>query len=62
MALEGAFTKAFADRELLADAEKGKLEFDPTIGEEIHKLVVEFLGMAPELKGKLQSAIKGGKK
>jgi hypothetical protein len=42
--------------------EKGKLEIDPMIGEEIHNLVVEFLGMSPEVKGKLQSALKGGKK
>ena len=61
-ALEIAFTKVFADKELLVDAEKGKLEIDPTIGEEIHKLVVEFLGMTPELRGKLQTALKGEKK
>jgi len=61
-ALEAAFARAFADKELLADAEKGRLEIDPITGEETHKLVVEFLGMSPELKGKLQSALKGGKK
>jgi tripartite-type tricarboxylate transporter receptor subunit TctC len=61
-ALENAFAKAFVDKELLADAEKGKLEIDPLMGEDIHKLVVEFLGMSPDLKTKLQSAMKGGKK
>jgi tripartite-type tricarboxylate transporter receptor subunit TctC len=61
-ALEGAFEKVFADKELLADAAKGKLEIDPLIGEEIHKLVGEFLGMSPELKTKLHAALKGGKK
>jgi tripartite-type tricarboxylate transporter receptor subunit TctC len=61
-ALESAFTRVFADRELMIDAEKGKLEIDPMIGEDIHKLVVEFLGMTPELRGKLQNALKGGKK
>jgi len=61
-ALEAAFTKVFTDRELLADAEKGKLEIEPLFGEEIHKLVTEFLGMSPDLKGKLQSALKAGKK
>jgi tripartite-type tricarboxylate transporter receptor subunit TctC len=60
-ALQNAFAKAFADKELLADAEKGKLEIDPLMGEDIHKLVVEFLGMSPELRGKLQSALKGKK-
>ena len=61
-ALEVAFAKAFADKELLADAAKGRLEIDPIFGEDAHKLVVEFLGMSPELKGKLQVALKGGKK
>jgi tripartite-type tricarboxylate transporter receptor subunit TctC len=60
-ALEAAFARTFADKELLADAEKGRLEIDPMIGEEIHKLVVEFLGMSSELRGKLQSALKGKK-
>jgi hypothetical protein len=46
----------------MADAEKGKLEIDPMLGDEIYKLVQEFLGMSPELKTKLQTALKGGKK
>jgi tripartite-type tricarboxylate transporter receptor subunit TctC len=62
MALEKAFEKVFTDKELQVDAVKGKLEIDPTIGEDIHKLVVEFLGMSPDLKNKLQTALKGGKK
>src|SRR5688572_1508878 len=60
-ALEAAFAKAFADKELLGDADKGRLEIDPIIGDDIRKLVVEFLGMAPELRGKLQTALKGKK-
>jgi tripartite-type tricarboxylate transporter receptor subunit TctC len=61
-ALEQAFAKVFNDKELQADAAKGKLEIDPLFGADIHKLVVEFLGMSPELKNKLQAALKGGKK
>jgi tripartite-type tricarboxylate transporter receptor subunit TctC len=61
-ALEVAFERVFADKELVADANKGKLEIDPLIGDDIHKLVVEFLGMSPGLKSKLQGALKGGKK
>jgi len=61
-ALEAAFTKTFADKEFLADSDKGKLEVDPLIGDEIHKMVVEFLGMSPDLRGKLQTALKSGKK
>jgi tripartite-type tricarboxylate transporter receptor subunit TctC len=60
-ALEGAFAKAFADKELLADAEKGRLEIDPFFGDDIQKLVAEFLGMSPDLKTKLQTALKGKK-
>lgn len=62
MALENAFVKVFRDKELIADANKGKLEIDPLIGAEISKLVQEFLGMSAELKGKLQVSMKGGKK
>jgi tripartite-type tricarboxylate transporter receptor subunit TctC len=61
-ALETAFAKVFTDKDLVTDAQKGKLEIDPLIGDEIHKLVAEFLGMSPELKSKLQAALKGGKK
>lgn len=62
MALEKAFERVFADKELQADALKGKLQIDPLIGEEIHKLVTEFLGMSPGLRNKLHAALKGGKK
>jgi tripartite-type tricarboxylate transporter receptor subunit TctC len=61
-ALEAAFEQVFVDKELQADADKGKLEIDPVIGEDVHKWVTEFLGMSPELRAKLQSAMKGGKK
>jgi tripartite-type tricarboxylate transporter receptor subunit TctC len=61
-ALEAAFVKTFSDKEFLAEAGKGKLEISPLIGEEIHKLVNEFLGMSPDLRSKLQTAMKGGKK
>jgi tripartite-type tricarboxylate transporter receptor subunit TctC len=60
--LESAFAKTFADKEFLADANKAKLEIDPILGQDIHKLVTEFLGMSPDLRAKLQSAMKGGKK
>jgi tripartite-type tricarboxylate transporter receptor subunit TctC len=60
-ALEAAFEKVFSDKELQADAAKGKLEIDPSLGEDIHKLVGEFLGMSTDLKNKLQTALKGKK-
>jgi len=57
-ALEAAFVKVFKDKELIADAEKGRLEIDPLIGNTITKLVTEFLGMPSDLKNKLQTVLK----
>lgn len=57
-ALESAFHKALADKELLAEANKGRLEIGPLSGDQVQKLVLEFLGMSPELKAKLQKLIK----
>ena len=57
-ALESAFAKVFKDRELMADADKGRLEIDPLIGNTITKLVTEFLGMPSDLKNKLQTVLK----
>jgi tripartite-type tricarboxylate transporter receptor subunit TctC len=57
-ALEVAFAKTLADPEFLADADKSSLEIDPLYGEDIHKLVVEMLGMPTEIKSKLQEAMR----
>jgi tripartite-type tricarboxylate transporter receptor subunit TctC len=57
-ALESAFAKVFKDKELIADADKGRLEIDPLIGNAITKLVTEFLGMPNDLKNKLQTVLK----
>lgn len=61
-ALEAAFARTFEDAEFLADAKKGRLEISPLYGDEIQKLVVEFLGMRSEVRSKLQKAMKPGKK
>ena len=57
-ALELAFDRAMKDKDLLAEAEKGRLEFDPLIGSTVQKLVVEFLGMPADIKNKLQTVLK----
>jgi hypothetical protein len=57
-ALEVAFERAMKDTELAAEAEKGRLEFDPLIGNAVYKLVTEFLGMPPDVKNKLQTVLK----
>lgn len=59
-AMESAFMRAMADKDLLADGEKAKLEFGPVSGEETRKLVVETLGMSEAVKTQLQKAIKPG--
>ncbi len=59
LALEVAFDRTMKDKELLAEAEKGRLEFDPLIGSTVQKLVVEFLGMPADIKNKLQTVLKG---
>ncbi|HKY10187.1 MAG TPA: tripartite tricarboxylate transporter substrate-binding protein [Candidatus Binatia bacterium] len=57
-ALEAAFARVFNDKGLRADAEKGKLEIQPLIGNSIQKLVVEFLSMPADVKNKLQTVLK----
>ena len=61
-ALENAFARVFQDKELQADARKGKLEIDPLIGGAIQKLVVEFLNMPADVKNKLQTVLKSPKR
>jgi tripartite-type tricarboxylate transporter receptor subunit TctC len=60
-ALENAFVKAFADKELLSEADKGRLEIAPVSAQRTQKLVTEFLGMSPDIKGKLQKLIRPSK-
>lgn len=57
-ALEAAFERAMKDKDLLAEAGKGRLEFDPLIGATVQKLVVDFLGMPGDIKNKLQTLLK----
>ena len=57
-ALEVAFTRTFADRSFLADAEKSKLEIAPLYGESIRQIVDDFLTMPTAVKERLKRAIK----
>jgi tripartite-type tricarboxylate transporter receptor subunit TctC len=61
-ALEQAFARTMKDKELLAEAAKGHLDFDPLSGSTITRLVNEFLGMPNDLKNKLQTVLKAGAK
>jgi tripartite-type tricarboxylate transporter receptor subunit TctC len=57
-ALESAFMKTMEDKEFLADTEKAQLEINPLNGEQTRKLILEMLGMPPDIKTKLQSIMK----
>jgi tripartite-type tricarboxylate transporter receptor subunit TctC len=57
-ALETALARTFADKEFLADAEKGKLEIAPVTAPQVQKLVIEFLALSPDLKAKLRKMLK----
>lgn len=61
-ALEAAFMKVMADKEFLADAKKANLEVSPIAGDQIQKLVVEFLAIPSELKSKLRDIVNPARK
>ena len=47
--LRDAYAKSIADPQLLADAKKGKMEVDPSTGEEVEALLKEVLDQPPEV-------------
>ena len=57
-ALESALAKTFADKEFLADAEKGKLDIDPVSTAQVQKMINDFFGLPAELKAKLKKILK----
>jgi tripartite-type tricarboxylate transporter receptor subunit TctC len=60
-ALETAFTKTFADKEFLAEADKGRLEIDPVSAQQAHELITELIGMSPTVKAQLQKMLRAQK-
>lgn len=56
-ALRTAFMKTLEDKDFLADAEKSKLSIDPLTGDQLSKLVQEYLTMPADLKSKLQKIL-----
>ena len=57
-ALETALTRTFADKEFLAEADKGKLDIEPVSAQHVHKLINDFFGLPAELKAKLKKILK----
>ncbi|HWO42334.1 MAG TPA: tripartite tricarboxylate transporter substrate-binding protein [Candidatus Eisenbacteria bacterium] len=52
-----AYSKAISDPALLAEAEKRRLEIDPTPGEELDKLAKEVMAAPPEIVEKVKKLI-----
>jgi tripartite-type tricarboxylate transporter receptor subunit TctC len=57
-ALEAAFTKTFADKEFLAEADKGRLDIDPVTAQQAQELISELMGMSPTVKAQLQKMLR----
>jgi hypothetical protein len=57
-ALQDAFLKALADRDLLADAANTKQEISPVPGPEVHRRVSALLSVSPDLKARLERILK----
>jgi tripartite-type tricarboxylate transporter receptor subunit TctC len=55
--LRKAFAAAARDPELLAEAKRAKLEFDPLSGEEVKKIVTELFKMSPSMVAKLAEVL-----
>ncbi len=55
--LREAFTKVINDPEALSEAEKRKLEIDPTSGEELQSLAKEVVGQSPEVVQKMRQML-----
>ena len=57
-ALRKAFMDTLTDKELLADAEKAKLEINPVSGEDVQKLVTEVYAAPPAVAKKAAEILK----
>jgi tripartite-type tricarboxylate transporter receptor subunit TctC len=55
--LRAALAKTFSDREFLAEAEKKKLEIEPTPSEELEKLAKEIIVQPPEVVERMKKLL-----
>ncbi|MBI4493565.1 MAG: hypothetical protein HY690_12315 [Chloroflexi bacterium] len=56
--LREALAQTLKDKELLADAEKAKLDLEPIGGEDDQKLISELLAMPADIKAKLKTILR----
>ena len=52
-----AFEKVLADESVIAEANKRKLEFDPTSGQELENLSKEVMSQPPEIVAKMKQLL-----
>jgi tripartite-type tricarboxylate transporter receptor subunit TctC len=57
-AIRSAFTRALADPDLKADADKAKLELNPLTGEQFQASMAQLLAMPEPVKARLKSILK----
>jgi hypothetical protein len=55
--LRAGFIGAIKDAELLAEAEKGRMEVDPVNGEELQELAQRVLDQPPEILGRVKKLL-----
>ena len=55
--LRDAFNKAVTDRELLEEAKKKRLEFDPVSDEELQTLASEIVAQPPEVVERMKKLL-----
>jgi tripartite-type tricarboxylate transporter receptor subunit TctC len=55
--LRTAFAEALKDKELLAEAEKAKLTFDPVTGEELERMIADLFKLDPALLARLKEIL-----
>jgi hypothetical protein len=52
--LRDAYARALKDTELLDEAKKGRMDVDPSTGEELQALVQETLDQPPDVIGRVK--------
>jgi tripartite-type tricarboxylate transporter receptor subunit TctC len=55
--LRQAFTKAISNPDVVSDAERKKLEIDPTPGEELEVLAKEVIAQPPEVVERMRKML-----
>jgi hypothetical protein len=55
--LREAYAKSMKDPELIAEAKKGRMDMDPSSGEELQALVQEIMDQPPEVIARLKKIL-----